>query len=88
MGWAERFQQLGPPAHEGVRGDPDAEQRLRQAANNVLRQDQEARSGAKGKAKLDDAYTFGRIAATNALSDIYAMGGEPMVPLNLLGWPV
>jgi selenide, water dikinase len=35
----------------------------------------------------DDAYTFGRIAATNALSDIYAMGGEPMVALNLLGWP-
>ncbi len=36
---------------------------------------------------VDDAYTFGRIAATNALSDIYAMGGEPMVALNLLGWP-
>src|SRR5262249_8860243 len=35
----------------------------------------------------DDAYTFGRIAATNALSDIYAMGGEPLVALNLLGWP-
>jgi selenide, water dikinase len=36
---------------------------------------------------VDDAYTFGRIAATNALSDIYAMGGEPLVGLNLLGWP-
>src|SRR6516165_9789082 len=36
---------------------------------------------------VDDAYTFGRIAATNALSDIYAMGGEPIVALNLLGWP-
>jgi selenide, water dikinase len=36
---------------------------------------------------VDDAYTFGRIAATNALSDIYAMGGEPMVAVNLLGWP-
>jgi selenide,water dikinase len=36
---------------------------------------------------VDDAYTFGRIAGTNALSDIYAVGGEPLVALNLLGWP-
>ena len=36
---------------------------------------------------VDDPYTFGRIAATNALSDIYAVGGEPLVALNLLGWP-
>jgi selenide,water dikinase len=36
---------------------------------------------------VDDAYTFGRIAATNALSDVYAMGGLPLVALNLLGWP-
>ena len=36
---------------------------------------------------VDDAYTFGRIAATNALSDVYAMGGQPLVALNLLGWP-
>jgi selenide,water dikinase len=35
----------------------------------------------------DDAYTFGRIAATNALSDVYAVGGEPLVAVNLLGWP-
>ncbi|MBO0819176.1 MAG: selenide, water dikinase SelD, partial [Actinobacteria bacterium] len=35
----------------------------------------------------DDAYTFGRIAAANALSDVYAVGGEPLVALNLLGWP-
>jgi AIR synthase related protein len=34
-----------------------------------------------------DAYTFGRVAATNALSVIYAMGGEPLVAVNLLGWP-
>ncbi len=36
---------------------------------------------------VDDARTFGRIAAANALSDIYAVGGEPLVALNLLGWP-
>ena len=32
-------------------------------------------------------YTFGRIAAANALSDVYAMGGTPVVAVNLLGWP-
>jgi selenide, water dikinase len=36
---------------------------------------------------VDDPYTFGRIAAVNALSDVYAVGGEPLVALNLLGWP-
>jgi selenide,water dikinase len=36
---------------------------------------------------VDDAYDFGRIAAANALSDIYAMGGTPIVALNLVGWP-
>jgi selenide,water dikinase len=36
---------------------------------------------------VDDAYDFGRIAATNALSDVYAVGGEPVMALNLLGWP-
>jgi selenide,water dikinase len=36
---------------------------------------------------VDDAYDFGRIAAANALSDVYAVGGEPLVALNLLGWP-
>jgi selenide,water dikinase len=36
---------------------------------------------------VDDPYTFGRIAAANALSDIYAMGGTPVVAVNLLGWP-
>jgi selenide, water dikinase len=36
---------------------------------------------------VDDAYDWGRIAAANALSDVYAMGGEPLVALNLLGWP-
>jgi selenide, water dikinase len=36
---------------------------------------------------VDDAATFGRIAAANALSDVYAVGGEPLVAVNLLGWP-
>jgi selenide,water dikinase len=36
---------------------------------------------------VDDAYTFGRIAAANALSDVYAMGGTPVMAVNLLGWP-
>jgi selenide,water dikinase len=36
---------------------------------------------------VDDPYDFGRIAATNALSDVYAVGGDPLVGLNLLGWP-
>lgn len=36
---------------------------------------------------VDDPYDWGRIAATNALSDVYAMGGTPVVGVNLLGWP-
>ena len=36
---------------------------------------------------VDDAYDFGRIAAANALSDIYAMGATPLLALNLVGWP-
>jgi selenide, water dikinase len=36
---------------------------------------------------VDDPYTFGQIAAVNALSDVYAVGGEPLVAVNLLGWP-
>ncbi|WP_229071049.1 selenide, water dikinase SelD [Actinoplanes sp. DH11] len=36
---------------------------------------------------VDDPYTWGRIAAANALSDVYAMGGTPVVAVNLLGWP-
>ncbi len=37
---------------------------------------------------VDDPYHFGRIAATNALSDVYAMGGEPMTAMNIVGFPV
>jgi selenide, water dikinase len=36
---------------------------------------------------VDDPYDFGRVAATNALSDIYAMGARPVMALNLVGWP-
>ena len=36
---------------------------------------------------VDDAYDWGRIAAANALSDVYAMGGRPVVAVNLVGWP-
>jgi selenide,water dikinase len=37
---------------------------------------------------VDDAYDWGRIAAANALSDVYAMGGRPVVAVNLVGWPM
>ena len=36
---------------------------------------------------VDDPYAWGRIAAANALSDVYAMGGRPVTALNLVGWP-
>jgi selenide, water dikinase len=36
---------------------------------------------------VDDAYTFGAIAAANALSDVYAMGGKPISALSILAWP-
>ena len=36
---------------------------------------------------VDDPYDWGRIAAANALSDVYAMGGTPVLALNLLCWP-
>lgn len=36
---------------------------------------------------VDDPYTFGQIAAANSLSDVYAMGGEPKVALNIVGFP-
>jgi selenide,water dikinase len=36
---------------------------------------------------VDDPFDWGRIAAANALSDVYAMGGRPLTALNLVGWP-
>jgi selenide,water dikinase len=37
---------------------------------------------------VDDPFTFGRIASANAISDIYAMGGTPLMAIAILGWPV
>lgn len=37
---------------------------------------------------VDDAFDFGRIASTNAISDVYAMGGRPVLAIAILGWPV
>ncbi|WP_426374187.1 selenide, water dikinase SelD [Marinobacter sp. VGCF2001] len=37
---------------------------------------------------VDDPFDFGRIAATNAISDVYAMGGKPVMAIAILGWPV
>jgi selenide,water dikinase len=37
---------------------------------------------------VDDPYDFGRIAATNAISDVYAMGGRPIMALALVGMPI
>ena len=37
---------------------------------------------------VDDPFDFGRIAATNAISDIYAMGGKPLMAISILGWPL
>lgn len=37
---------------------------------------------------VDDAYDFGRIASANAISDVYAMGGTPVMAIAVLGWPI
>jgi selenide,water dikinase len=37
---------------------------------------------------VDDAFTFGKIASANAISDVYAMGGKPLMAVAILGWPV
>lgn len=37
---------------------------------------------------VDDPYSFGKIAATNAISDIYAMGGKPIMGISIFGWPI
>jgi selenide,water dikinase len=37
---------------------------------------------------VDDPFEFGRVAATNAISDVYAMGGTPIMAIAILGWPI
>lgn len=37
---------------------------------------------------VDDPYNFGRIASANAISDVYAMGGKPILAIAILGWPI
>lgn len=37
---------------------------------------------------VDDAFDFGRIASVNAISDVYAMGGKPLLAIAILGWPI
>lgn len=37
---------------------------------------------------VDDPFTFGRIAGCNAISDVYAMGGEPLMAIAIFGWPI
>src|SRR4051812_23896196 len=37
---------------------------------------------------VNDAFDFGRIASANAISDVYAMGGTPLMAIALLGWPI
>ncbi len=37
---------------------------------------------------VDDPFDFGRIAATNAISDVYAMGGRPLLAISIFGWPL
>lgn len=37
---------------------------------------------------VDDPFTFGQIAATNAISDVYAMGGKPIMAIAIFGWPL
>ena len=37
---------------------------------------------------VDDPFTFGKIAAANAISDVYAMGGSPLLAIAILGWPI
>ncbi len=37
---------------------------------------------------VDDPYDFGRIASANAISDVYAMGGQPVLAIAILGWPI
>jgi selenide,water dikinase len=37
---------------------------------------------------VDDAFDFGRVASVNAISDVYAMGGKPLMAIGILAWPI
>ncbi len=82
----------------GVTGDGSTENPAALLVGNDSRDDSAALDIGDGRALLsttdfftpivDDPWDFGQIAATNAISDIYAMGGTPTVAIAILGWPV
>ena len=77
---------------------PDPSDRLNLLVGNDARDDAAVMDIGNGDAIIsttdffmpivDDAYDFGRIASANAISDVYAMGGEPIMAIAILGWPV
>lgn len=83
---------------KGVETGASADSRFPLLVGNDSRDDSAAVDIGDGRALLtttdfftpivDDAREFGQIAATNAISDIYAMGGTPTVAIAILGWPV
>jgi selenide,water dikinase len=75
---------VGQPGHDILVGLDDGDD----AAAVLVREDLAVLSTADFFTPVvDDAYDWGRIAAANALSDVYAMGGRPVVAINLIGWP-
>src|SRR5665213_1257512 len=80
--------------HSAVKHTPDA----RLLVGNATRDDAAVFDLGNGTALIsttdffmpivDDAYDFGRIASANAISDVYAMGGKPVLAIAILGWPI
>lgn len=89
---------LSPAVLEGILSGHKAVPHERLLVGNDSRDDAGAYDLGDGRALLsttdffmpivDDAEQFGRIAAANAISDIYAMGGAPMMAIAILGWPI